>query len=166
MQFNFKKYNKGYTLLETIFYIALFAILTMAVMSSLITMTKGFKETSLQTDLVQSSLMIERISRDIKQANSINSIGTTDLKLNTKDESGNSKTIRFLLSGSNIQLYENDILIGNLNTPNILVTGLTFTEITTPVAKAVKTVLSVKSTKDMNNRIKNFYSTVVLRGDY
>lgn len=161
-----KSMTKGYTLLEALFYIALFAILTMAVISSLVTMTKSFKETSIQADLVQSATIMERITREVRQAYGINYITTSNLRLNTKDESNNNKTVEFLLSGSNLQLIENSILTGNLNTPNIVVTGLTFTEITTTEGKAVKMILSVRSLRDSSNRVKDFYSTIVLRGDY
>ena len=161
-----RKFKRGYALIEMLFYIAIFSVLTLAVISSFITMARAFRETTVQADLVQSSAIVERISREVRQAYGINSISTSDLKLNTKDESGNNKTVRFLLSGSNIELLENDTLTGNLNTPNIQATSLSFTEITTMEGKAVKISLSVKSARDSSNRIENFYDTVVLRGDY
>jgi len=166
MKFNKMKNERGYTLIELLFYIALFSILTLAVINALVVMTKAFRETSIQADLVQSSLVMERISRETRQAYGIFSISASDLKLNTKDELDNNKTVRFVLSGSNIELYENDVLTGNLNTPNIEVTSLSFTEITTVMGKAIKINFSVMSTRDSNNRIEDFYETVVLRGNY
>ena len=166
MKNKIRKTKGGYTLIEILFYIALFSVLTLAIINSFITMTKAFKEISIQSDLVQSSLVIERMSREIRQAYGINSIATSDLKLNTKDELDNNETVRFLLSGSDIQLFENDVLTGNLNTPNIQVVNLSFTQITTVNGNAVKISLSVKSGRDTTNRVENFYNTVLLRGDY
>lgn len=166
MKHKSRKINTGFVLLEMLFYITLVAVLSFAVINSLITMTKSFKETSIQADFVQSGNIMERMSREIKQAHSIYSISTSDLKLNTEDELGNDKTIRFYLSGSNLQLFENDVLTGNLNSSTIQVTALSFTQITTTVGKAIKVTMSVRSTKDITARIENFYSTVVLRGDY
>ena len=160
------KNKKGYALVDLLFYIALFAVLILAVINSLITMTKAFRQITVQADLVQSSSILERISREVRQAYGINSISSSDLKLNSTDESGNNKTVRFLLSGSNILLYDNDVLTGNLNTPNIVVTALSFTEITTAAGKAIKMSLSVRSTRDGTGRVENFYDTVVLRGSY
>ncbi|OGI86095.1 hypothetical protein A3A01_01565 [Candidatus Nomurabacteria bacterium RIFCSPLOWO2_01_FULL_39_17] len=166
MKNQIQKVKGGYTLVEILFYIALFSVLTLAIINSFVTMTKAFKEISIQSDLVQSSLAIERMSREIRQAYGINSITTSDLKLNTKDELDNNETVRFLLSGSDIQLFENDVLTGNLNTPNIQVVNLSFTQITTVNGNAIKISLSVKSGRDMTNRVENFYNTVLLRGDY
>jgi len=166
MENQIQKVKGGYTLVEILFYIALFSVLTLAIIDSFVTMTKAFKEISIQSDLVQSSLAIERMSREIRQAYGINSITTSDLKLNTKDELDNNETVRFLLSGSDIQLFENDVLTGNLNTPNIQVVNLSFTQITTVNGNAIKISLSVKSGRDMTNRVENFYNTVLLRGDY
>lgn len=163
---NQTKNNSGYSLVELLFYISLFCIITIAMINSFITMSKAFRETSIQADLVQSSSIMERISRDTRQAYGIFSIGASDLKLNTRDELDNLKTVRFVLSGSDVQLYENDVLIGNLNTPNIQVTSLSFTEITTTLGKAVKINFSIRSTRDQIGRIEDFYNTVVLRGNY
>ena len=109
---------------------------------------------------------MERISREIKQADSINTISSTDLKLNTKDEAGADKTVEFLLSGSDVQILENDVLTGNLNPESVSVSSLDFTEITTTKSKAVKIILTVSSENDLLNRNEVFYDTVVLRGSY
>jgi type II secretory pathway pseudopilin PulG len=170
MSFFIKKsksnFIKGYSIVEILFYISIFAILTLAVINALITMTKAFREVTVQSDLVTASSMIERISREIRQSLSINNISASDLKLNTKDDLGNSKTVRFAMSGSNLQFYENDVLTGNLNTTNTVVTDLSFAEITTVAGKAIKLSISVRSARDPNNRVETFYDSIVLRGDY
>jgi len=158
--------SRGYVLIETLFYIALFVILSLATISAMITMTKAFKETTIKAELMKGSNIMERISREIRQADSINSISAGSLKLNTKDDAGVDKTVTFLLSGSNIQLLENDVLIGNLNTPNILVDSLVFTEIITVKGKAVKIFLTIRYSYDSLNRTEDFYDTIKLRGDY
>ncbi len=161
-----QKKDSGFSLIETIFYIALFVVVALVVVNALISMTKSFRATSIQADFVQSSSIIERISRDIRQSYDIYAISSSDVTLNTKDEAGNNKTIRFLLSGSDVQIFENGILIGNLNSSTIQVTSLSFTQINTLVGKAVKVYISVTSTKDASSRVESFYSTVVLRGSY
>ena len=161
-----KNWRGGYALLETIFYMLLFAILSIAIINAMITMMKSFKETAIQAELMQSGNIMEKISREIRQAYGINSISTDDLKLNTTDSVGANKTVEFVLSGSDIRFLEDDVFTGNLNTQNITVTNLTFTQIDTAKGAAVKISLSVKSNHDLQNRNESFYNTVVLRGGY
>ena len=161
-----KNKNHGSTILETLFYVTFVAVLSIVVINAMITMTKAFKETSVQRELIESSTIMEKISREIKQSYSINTISASDLKLNTKDDAGANKTVEFLLSGSNIQYLENDALTGNLNTANISVSNLSFTEITTTAGKAVKISFTLSSIHDSLSRTYDFYDTSVLRGGY
>ncbi len=158
--------NKGYAILETLFYIALLVVLTTVVLNSMLVMMKSFKETKIKNELVQSSFIMERISREVRKALDINTINATDLKLDTKDDAGIGKNIEFRLVGTDIQLLETGKTTVNLNTPNIFVTDLSFRQITTIKGKAVKIVLSLKSNNDTANRIIDFYNTIVLRGKY
>jgi len=162
----FKQTKAGYATLELLFYIALFAVISLTVINAMITMAKSFKETAIQAELVQSGTMMERMSREIRQAYDINSIGTADLVLNTKDSGGANKTVEFLLAGSNLELLENGALTGNLNTPNIAVTALNFAQITTVKSQSVKINLTLRASDDPSNRPVNFYDTIVLRGNY
>lgn len=158
--------HRGYALLELLFYVAFFTVLILVVINAIITMTRSFRENTIQNEWIQNGVSMERISREIKQAYSINSISVSSLKLNTKDSGGANKTAEFLLSGTDIQFLENDILTGNLNTPNISITDLIFTQINTAKGVAVKVSLSFKSKNDIQNRVQNFYDSIVLRGSY
>jgi hypothetical protein len=160
------KKENGYAILELLFYISFFAVLSIVVIDSMIIMTRAFRETTLQAEFIQSGSIMEKISREIRQAYGINSITGSSLKLDTTTDAGVNKTVTFSLSGANLQFLENDVLTGNLNTPNITVTGATFTQITTAKGKAVKVLLTVRSTNDVLNRTVDFYDTVVLRGSY
>ena len=157
--------QRGTSMIELLFYISLLAVLSLVVINSMITMTKSFKETSIQTDLMQGGDVMERISREVRRATGIASITSNDLKINTKDGAGNAKTMEFLLSGNDIQLLENDVLTGNLNTANIIVNSLSFEQLTTVKGSAVKIILSVESKNNLS-RSESFYDTVILRGDY
>ena len=152
----------GYAILELLFYISFFAVLTLVVINAIITMTRSFRETAIYAEFVQSGTIMERISREIRQANDITSISANDLVLNT----GSNKTMEFRLVGSNIELWDNGINIGNLNSSKMVITDLAFTQIDTAKSKAVKIVLSVRSNNDSLARVQNFYDTVVLRGSY
>ena len=157
-----KNKKSGSTVLELLFYIALFSVMSLVVINSMITMTKSFKETTIQAELTLSGAVMERLSREIRQANSITSISTSDLVLNT----GTNKTIEFLLSGLNLQLIENSVLTGNLNPQNISINNLVFTKVNTLKSQAVKVSFTIKSNDDVLARTYDFYDTIVLRGSY
>ena len=160
------KENEGYAVLEVIFYIAFFVLLTLVVMDAMLTMARSFKETTIQADLVQSGNIMERISREIRGAKDIQTISATDLILDTTDTSGAAKTVEFKISGTDLQLFENGVLTGNLNTTDILITGLSFTAITTAQGQGVKITLSLRDVKDTSGASVNFYDSIVLRGEY
>ena len=110
-----KKNNNGYSLIEMIFYIALFAMLTTVIINAMMTMTKSFKEVSIQREITQGGEIMERISREIRQANKVYSLNTSnDLVLDTKDVSGNSKLIEFRLINNSVQLIESSVVALNI----------------------------------------------------
>ncbi len=161
-----KKRNSGYALLETIFYVSLFTILSVAVINSMITMTRAFKETAIQVELMQGGDIMERISREARGAISVSSISASSLKLNSKDSMGVDRTVEFALSGSDVRFSENGVLLGNLNSGNTAVPALSFVQVNTAQGTAVKISLMVRSKQDSENRAADFYNTVVLRGVY
>ena len=164
-KFKIKNCKGGYTLIELLFYIALFAVLSLVVINSMIVMTKSFKETNMQASLMKGGDIMERMSREVRRATGINSISASSLILNTKDSGDVPSTMQFLLSSGNLQLLANAAFIGNLNTSNVIITTLSFAQITTNKGTAVKISLTIQSNTD-TSRFETFYNTVVLRGDY
>jgi hypothetical protein len=156
----------GYAILELLFYIAFFAVLSFVVISAMMTMANSFKETTIQEQLIQSGTIMERISREIRSASDIVSISSNDLLLSTKDANGADKTVEFKFVDPNVQLWEAGANTGNLNSPNIIVTSLAFSQIITAKGKAVRIILTVKSANDALGRMQDFYDTVVPRGSY
>ena len=158
--------KKGFTLLEMVFYVALFSVISLILVQAIITMVASFRETQITADINQTNQVLERVSREIRQAISISTITATNLKLNTTDSSGNAATITFTLAGTNLELRQNAVLIGNLNSTNLNITALTFTQITTSNSSAVKIEMTVTSNRYGSVRTANFYDTLVLRGSY
>ncbi len=166
MNLNGFKNNQGYALLEAVFYVSLFAIFSIAIINSLAVMTKSFKEAAIYRDLAQGGVIMERISREVKNSKSIAAITGTNLKINTVDHDGANKTVEFSRSGSALRFLENDVFTDNLNSPNTLISSVSFTQINTNMGTAVKIFVSVSSERDPAGRTADFYDTVVLRGDY
>lgn len=158
--------RRGFSLIEMLFYISLFVIISIVVINSMIVMMKSFKETKIMAELTSSSNIMEKISREIRSANSIYSFSTTDIEINVKNDSGVNVRKRIALSGRDINFFENDVLIGNLNTANIEVASLTFSQISKRKGVAIKIFLTVRSKNDSQGQNEDFYNTIVLRGGY
>lgn len=161
-----KRKNKGVTLIETIFYIVLFSMLSTVVISSIVTMIKSFREISIQRELTQGGEIVERISREIRKASGISSADSGSIVLVEKDENGDDKSVKFILNNYNVSLLENDVSLGNLNSENIKVSILNFEQITTARGKGIRLTLTISANNDKKNRTYDFYNTIVLRDDY
>ena len=163
---NIKKYNSGYTLVETLFYTIIFAILSVALLNLMITMASSFMQTMVNGDIVQSGSITENISRELKQANNF-SFSTNTLIVNTEDDAGNPKTVTYTLLNYNLQVADSVLgNFGNLNSPNISVLSFNIATINTLKGKAAKINLTIKSNRDSQNNMKDFQNTVILRGSY
>ena len=164
MNLNFKK-QFGFALVEIIIYIALFAVMSIAVTNSLLVMIKSFALTAVQQDFLTTTSIMERMVREIRQASDVTLVSSTDIQLT------GTNSPEFKLVGTNLQLVDTSGSCTSgqncyLNTPNINITSLTFTLITTTQSKAVKIQMSVTDSKDRSGKTENFYNTVTLRGKY
>ena len=163
---NIKNKNFGYSLIEVLFYVALFAILSVVLLDVLITMTGLFMKTITNRDLMQGSIITENISRELKQADSF-SFNSNVLTVNTKDDSNNPKTVMYTLSGGNIQVIDSVLGdLGNLNSPNTSVVSFNISLINTLKSKAAKINLEVGSNRYAENTTEDFENTIILRGSY
>ena len=164
---NFSKLGHGGdALLEALFYVSFFAVMSLTVTSAMITMTGSFRETAINAKLSESAGIMERIVREVRGAEDITLLDAGNLKLNTTDAAGQPKTVEFFLDAMDIELLENDVLTGNLNAPNIAVSDLSFTQITTAAGKAVKVSITLGVANDKLGRTFDFYDTITLRGNY
>lgn len=164
--FKIEKENSGYTLIEVLFYVIIFAILAIALLDAMINMISLFSRTMINSDIIQGSSIVENISRELKQANDF-SFNSNTLVLNTKDINDNTKTITYTFSGSNIQMADSIVGdLGNLNTPNISIESFNVSAISTSYSKAAKVILAIKSNRDTGNGIESFQNTILLRGSY
>lgn len=163
---NVKKTKNGYTLVETIFYVSLFAIVSFILLDVLMKMTDLFINTAVRADIVQGSKILENISRELKQGENF-TFSSNILTVNTRDEYGNPRTVVYTLSGTNIGINDSVLgNLGNLNTPNISVVSFDIDSINTLQSKAAKIYLSIRSNRDVVANVENFQNTIVLRGSY
>lgn len=163
------KLNKGVSLIELVIYVALFVVLSLAIVKSLISMTNSFK--SVQTNLRLSnsgSAVMERMSREIAQSSSIDTVnstfGTSPGVLQFTYTSGSLQTIKFMVVSGELKLYRNGTLVGDLTGPNVSVTSLIFNNLDSANGNAIKISMTLQDTK--SSKSESFYLTVKERGTY
>lgn len=167
------KLQKGYTLIETIVYLSIFALVSVLVINSFITVSYSYSSVRSNNDLLESgSFAMERMSREIRQAKTISVANSTlssspgVLELNSTDSSGNAFIVKFSVSNGALNVYENNTLVGNILGSNVSVTNLVFRRITTTKGEAVKIEMTLQDTRSKTTSIEKFYDTVILRGAY
>ncbi len=172
--------SRGYSLVETLIYIALLAIIVYALISALVIMTKAYRTTKASKSIENSAMFaLDRMVREIRDAKSIDAshsvFGTTpgELYLNTTDTSGTALTDDFYVSGQILRLKQNGVDVGPLTLSGARVTNLVFRSISnaqpsdgTVVSTAVKIEMTIESGTGSSLKSRKFYEAAVLRGSY
>jgi len=161
--------TQGNTLIETIIYVAIFTMLSLAVINSYTTILSSFSVTHINRVLLESGFTaMERMSREIRQATAVDvSVSnTTLLGVNTKSATGVVSGLKFILEDGHLNLYRESTLIGNLIAGGVRVSDLMFREIITPEGRAIKIEMTLTSEAGSILRSENFYTTVIVRADY
>ncbi len=170
---NKKNTQKGYSLIEMIIYVSIFAVLSVVVVNSFSVVISSFVESRTNRDLLESgNTVLEKISREIRLASSVDTAGSTlgsspgVLQLNSVDSSNNARVVKFVFENNTLNIYENNTLTGSLIGNNETITSAIFRKITTSAGTAIKVELTLKDTRGKRQRTENFYDTIILRGDY
>lgn len=162
--------NRGYTLIEIIVYIAIFGIVALVVINGIIVSMRTFVAARENRILARTSVdMMERMSREIRAATSIEPLSSTlDMSPGTLGvytiEDEDTTLIEFDLDNGSLILSEDSAEIGSLSTDNITVTSLVFREITTTQGTAVRIEMTIESS--ITGKSIDLYNTVGLRGSY
>jgi len=160
--------KKGFSIVEILVYLAIFTALSILVINSFITILSSFDITNMNRKLLESgTISMERISREIRQAESVNAFTTsTSLVLNSHDSLESDIVIKFINEDGKLNFYKNDTLEGNLLGQNISITNLIFSRITTAKSEAVRIIMTLQYSGENNIKSENFYDTIILRGGY
>lgn len=165
--------TKGFSIMELIVYVAIFGLVSVVVINSFVVVLNSYATTRTNRDLMESGLeVMERMSREIRQAKSIDLINSTFgtspgvLQLNTTDSSGNAQTVKFIVESNKINLYVNNTYVGVILNYNISVSSLIFRRISTSQGDAVKIELTLQDTPGHTTKLEKFYDTVTVRGNY
>ncbi|MEI7777605.1 MAG: hypothetical protein WCI52_03285 [bacterium] len=163
--------KKGFSLAETIVYIALLAIIFIVVINSLVAIMSSYYSIKSSRDIENSAMLgLDRIERDIKNSSNIAAISTStnpnSITLNTFDSDNNPLVVRFYVSSGTLLVDENGSYSGPLSDSDVTVSSLLFSPISTGNSSGVKIQMTLQSGTSSAFKSKNFYDTAVMRGSY
>lgn len=163
-----KNYSKGYSLVELVIYIALFVVLSMAVMQSLFSIMKTYANAqSYRTVQQNGELVMERITRELRQADSLSIsesvFGTSPgvVTFSGQDLAGVPYTGTIMVSDGKAQIVLGGVT-SDLTNNGVVVSSLIFSRIQSVPDEAVKIILTLTTTK-APFVTSSFYTTVILR---
>lgn len=168
------KDRRGLSLIETIVYITIFAIISVLAVNSLVMVMKSFNQGRLWSRICASAeTATERMTREIRLAYDID-LGLSTLNfhpghlfLNTYDVSGAPTTIDFYLDNGILMVSEGGGAAVALTSSQVEVTNLVFRPISAPsTSKAIKIELEIRGTQGNYQKTERFYNTAILRGSY
>lgn len=163
MKLNFKKIakNKGVSLIEILFYLSIFVVVSLVSINAMISLTKVLRVATINNELVEGGFVLETI---VKTANdSSNASVETENEFILYKSSGEEN--KFIFSGKDVFLYTDDVLIGKLNPAHIDVNSFGVEVINSPRGKALKTSINFNH-KSNPSKTENLHSTVLLQGIY
>jgi type II secretory pathway pseudopilin PulG len=166
--------KKGFSLIEIVVYIGIFSVVSTAIIVSSMVVISSFNKTKVSRNVLESSSTImERMTREIRSAQSVNTL-TSSLSVNPGvldlvgfDDLSNARNVRFSVDPSgHLNISENGELIGSLVNDGVVVSSLIFRRIQNASSEAVKIEMTLTGSNGSWSTSKNFYNTVLLRGGY
>lgn len=164
---------RGFSLLETLFYVAILALSLLAVMQTLAVVTRSYAVFRAAGRIERdAALSLERMMREIRDANDIAAAGSAfgahpgRLLLNTTTAAGAARAVEFYVNSGALSLKEDGVISGPLTSGNTTVSNLVFRNIATARSKGVKIEMTISSGSGAAARSENFYATAVLRNSY
>lgn len=155
---------KGYSLLETVIYVAILAVITLSALGSVISIYQSFGKTRVERKLaLNGDIAMERMIREIRSATATNIAGSV-FSSNPGTLKLDSKT--FFLSGSRLQIQDGANEPDNMTSSDVEVSGLIFYRSTATNSEIIKIEMTLESGAGKIFKSKNFYGGAVLRGIY
>ena len=179
--------NAGYTIVEILVYIAIFAFVSIAVIDVVILATRTASNAGINHTLEENGYSaIEGISRMIRLADAIdvaNSVFDSNdgvLTLLYYDGTGAVTTKKIYVSNSYylnwltaphsdvraVQVDENGTLLAPFTGRDVKIDSLVFKHIETANSEAVKIELTITARNSRTPRTEYFYDTIILRNTY
>lgn len=165
--------SRGFSLIEMVIYAGILSVLTIVAINATFSTIKSFAEFRVSRDLNSSATsLLERITREIRVAHGIDgaqsAIGVNPgrLTLLTEDLGGADTTVEFYVENGTLKIKEGGVAMGALTSSSTAVTNFIVRSLSSPKSTSIKTELGLTATRGGISKSGNFYSTILLRGDY
>lgn len=159
---------RGFTLIETLVYLGVMVLVASALVTTFLSLDTTLLKNRIDRSLTESvSVSLERISRAIRSADSVDIPGSTFgtspgvLKLTE----GATTTVFSLVSGR-LTMSINGVDQGPLTSEAVTVGELTFTRYAGAVSELVRVALTLSAVSDTASSTRTFYTSAVVRGSY
>ena len=160
-------HNRGFTLVETIVYLFILALISVVIVTLLVNLVQAFYRFRAMERVAHSAdLALERFSREVRRAISVNSFNGNLLVLNTTDTAGDPTTITFATSTTVMTVQEGSALAATTTDAGVTVSNLVFRNVSAALPPAVRLELTLTDPIVLPGRQFKFYDTVILRGSY
>lgn len=163
------KRKSGYTLVETVIYIAMLTIVYFLIISTLLSFKNSYRNI-LALRLVDNSAIdsMERMSRDIRWSTTVDTnnsiLDTTPGALTIVSTSnGISTTTKFYLQNNIIKIDINGVYYGPLTISNASVTSLIFRKMDSGISTAVKVDMMISGTSGQVTKTKSYHTTILMK---
>jgi len=165
--------QNGFSLVELVVYVALVALVGSLVLGLMIPMYKVGVEARVSRRINESgALMMERILRETKDAESVNQTGSVFsvnpgiFKINTTNASTTGGTMKFSLSAGRGLLTFGDGESQYLTSTQTNISELAFWYLVSSSSEAIRVKITISDRQVTLARERTFFGTAVLRGSY
>ncbi|OGF58167.1 hypothetical protein A3B05_00175 [Candidatus Giovannonibacteria bacterium RIFCSPLOWO2_01_FULL_43_160] len=154
---------RGYTLLETVIYVGILAVIAVLALGSILSVYKAFGKTKIERKLaLNGDIAVERMVRSVRSATSTDtSVSVFGIHPGILKIGGT----KFSLLGSVLQVTENGEAPQDL-TSDVNVSSLVFYRTVSANSEIIKIELALQAGTGIFQKSKNFYGSAVLRGAY
>ncbi len=165
-----KKKNKGYSLVEMLIYVAILSLISIVIINMLLSFTKSYRVVTALRLAEHSGIdSIERVTRDIRGATTVDSanstLGTSPGVLTLNSTVNGTPTItKYYVQNGILEIDVNGSYFGPLTLSSASTTNLIFRKLTSGNSTAVKVDMTVQALVGGVLRTKNYHSTIILRG--
>jgi type II secretory pathway pseudopilin PulG len=162
--------TNGYSLVEIVIYISILTLIFVFAINTLLSYSQSYRILSALRVAEHSGVdAMERITRDIRSATSVdsaNSTFTTSPGVLTLIEttSGVSTTTKFYIQNGVLKVDVNGSYFGPLTLSTASTTNLVFTLLNNGVSTAVKTDITVRASVGGVTKSKTYHSTIIVGG--
>jgi len=164
--------RKGFSLVELVVYASILALILVLIVHTVLAISSSYTHLKVIRNTENSAAVsMERITRSIRDAESVNNDGSIlnanpgKLKLNTS-VGGAGGSVELYLASTTLRIKENGVDMGPLTATGTRVTNLIFRPIQSPNSAAVKIEMEVEGSERNVLKTYKLYSTIILRGSY